>query len=164
MKQRIPGVALRAVIAAALVLSLVVWWSGSKARVRAQNAIFNGPTSAQPLALSADGTLLAVANPDNNSVSLFDVSFDRNRKLAEVPVGEEPNGVALSPNGSRLYVANTVTGTVSVFVVNRNAARTARFLTAVPVGAEPYAVVLTPNGKKLYVANARSNNISVIAT
>jgi hypothetical protein len=34
---------------------------------------FAGPTSSQPRALSAD-PLLAGANPDNNSVTLFDVS------------------------------------------------------------------------------------------
>ena len=34
---------------------------------------FVGPTSSQPLALTADDELLAVANPDNNSVSMFDV-------------------------------------------------------------------------------------------
>ena len=79
---------------------------------------FTGPTSSQPLALSADDSLLIVANPDNNSVTLFDVSTG-NARLAEIPVGSEPNGVALSPDGSRAYVANTVDGTVSVLSINR---------------------------------------------
>src|SRR5581483_2680739 len=75
---------------------------------------FDGPTSSQPLALSANGDVLAVANPDNNSVSFFDLRADRNRRVATVPVQIEPNGVALSPDGTRAYVANTVSGTVSV--------------------------------------------------
>ena len=74
---------------------------------------FAGPTNSQPLALSADDSLLLVANPDNNSVTLFDAGND-NARLAEIPVGKEPNGVALSPDGTRAYVANTVDGTISV--------------------------------------------------
>jgi len=75
---------------------------------------FAGPTSSQPLALDANGTLLAVANPDNNTVTFFDVEADHNRRLREVQVGKEPWGVALNPQGNRAYVANTVSGTVSV--------------------------------------------------
>ena len=56
--------------------------------------------------MSADDSLLLVANPDNNSVTLFDVK-NGNAQLAEIPVGKEPNGVALSPDGLRAYVANT---------------------------------------------------------
>jgi hypothetical protein len=55
---------------------------------------FAGATSSQPLALTADDSLLAVVNPDNNSVSFFDVRQDRNRLLAEVPVQTEANGAA----------------------------------------------------------------------
>ena len=58
------------------------------------------------MALSADDSLLLVANPDNNTVSLFDLKNNGTR-LAEIPVGKEPNGVALSPDGTRAYVANT---------------------------------------------------------
>src|SRR6478672_10071607 len=108
----------RAVLAAFTIAGAIAglsWWPG----VHAQNAsLFTGPTSSQPLALSADGTLLLVANPDNNSVTLFDVGNDANKKLAEVPVGEEPNGVAIMPNGARAFVANTVSGTVTVLAIN----------------------------------------------
>jgi YVTN family beta-propeller protein len=126
---------------------------------------FDGPTASQPLALSADNRFLAVANPDNNTVTLFDVRRDRNRRIAEIPVGREPNGVAFLPNGKKLYVANTVSGTVSVLREDdlddhgpRRAVRTIR------VGTEPYGLALTPNGRKLYVTNARSNSVSVIDT
>ncbi|MEO7651315.1 MAG: YncE family protein, partial [Bryobacteraceae bacterium] len=125
---------------------------------------FAGPTSSQPMSLSADGTLLAVANPDNDSVSFFDVQSDSNRKLAEVSVETEPNSVALNPEGTRAYVANTVSGTVTVIAITRGSANFARVLTNIKVGTEPYGVALTPNGNKLYVTNARSNSVSVIDT
>jgi len=57
---------------------------------------FSGPINSQPLALNADDSLMAVANPDNNSVSLFDVSSGKNTRVTEVSVGTEPNGVAVT--------------------------------------------------------------------
>ena len=127
-------------------------------------ARFTGPVNSQPLALSADDWLLAVANPDNNSVSIFDVRTGANIRVAEVAVGVEPNGVAVSPDGSRIYVANTVTGTVTVLAADRVNAAYGASVATINVGTEPYALALTPSGKKLYVANARSNSISVIDT
>ena len=130
----------------------------------AQVARFSGPTSSQPLALDADGGLLAVVNPDNDSVTFFDVAGGVNVKLGEISVGDEPNGVVLSPSGSMAYVANTVTGTVSVLSVNPTGTPVATLVTTIAVGTEPYGVALTPNGQKLYVTNARSNTVSVINT
>lgn len=123
---------------------------------------FVGPISSQPLALSADGAILAVANPDNNTVSIFDVVGDRNRRLAMVPVQQEPNGVALTPDGKRAYVANTVSGTVSVFRLNIANGVIQKPYKHIPVGAEPYGLAFTPNGRKLYVTNSRSSSVSVI--
>ncbi|HEY3243475.1 MAG TPA: YncE family protein, partial [Phycisphaerae bacterium] len=125
---------------------------------------FVGPTSSQPLALTADNAFLVVANPDNNSVSFFDVRSDKNRKVAEVPVQIEPNGVAFMPDGTKAYVANTVSGTVSVIKTNIANGIISRPTLHIPVGTEPYGLALTPNGKKLYVTNARSNSVSVIDT
>src|ERR1051326_6156424 len=90
------------VVAALLLITAAAffWRSGF---AQAPVTRFAGPTASQPLALSADGTLLAVANPDNNSVTFFDVGADRNQRLGEVRVQTEPNGVAVSPDGKRAY-------------------------------------------------------------
>ena len=125
---------------------------------------FSGPTSSQPLALTADDAFLAAVNPDGNTVTFFDLRLDRNRRLAEVPVQTEPNGVALAPDGSKAYVANTVSGTVSVMLLNIRNGIIQRPYKHIVVGTEPYGLALTPNGKKLYVSNARSNSVSVIDT
>jgi YVTN family beta-propeller protein len=125
---------------------------------------FTGPISSQPLALSGDGSFLASVNPDNNSVSLFDLRADKNKRLAVVPVQTEPNGVVLTPDGRRAYVANTVSGTVSVMDLNIPNGFIGRPRKHIAVGVEPYSLLLSPNATKLYVANARSNSISVINT
>jgi len=132
------------------------------------DARFAGPTSSQPLALTANDAFLVVANPDNNSVTFFDVRRDHFRRLAEIKVQKEPNGVAFLPDGKKAYAANTVSGTVSVIKTDIddgkiNGSRI-KIKKHIKVGTEPYGLALTPNGRKLYVSNARSNSVSVIDT
>jgi YVTN family beta-propeller protein len=115
-------------------------------------------TQSSPVAVSASGRFVWVANPDTDSVSVIDTENDAYQKVAEIKVGDEPNNLALSASG-RAYVANTISGTVSVI----NAA-TREIITTIAVGTEPYGIALTPNGRKLYVVNARSNDVSVIDT
>jgi YVTN family beta-propeller protein len=125
------------VLAAMAALAALITATRPLGQVSAQTAArFAGPTSSQPLALSADDSLLLVANPDNNTVTLFDAK-NGNARLAEIPVGKEPNGVALSPDGSRAYVANTVDGTVSVLSINRNTPGYYTSAATIPVGTEP---------------------------
>jgi YVTN family beta-propeller protein len=150
-----------------LLLSLVglalgaLTWHEVPAFAKEKPARFAGPTSSQPLALTADGEFLLVVNPDNDTVSIFNVKNDRNRRIAQVGVGTEPNGVAVLPAGGLAYVANTLSGTVSVIAFDKKAATVVQTMT---VGTEPYGLVMTPNGTKLYCANARSNSVSVIDT
>jgi YVTN family beta-propeller protein len=148
-----------------LVLSwgiVMVFPHASVVPAAAQTAAFSSPTTSQPLALSADGSLLIVANPDHDSVTLFEVGEDAHRRIGSTAVGREPNGVAILPNGSGAYVANTISGTVTVLAVTLDNAPTV--IADIPVETEPYGLALTPNGTKLYVANARSNSVSVIDT
>src|SRR4051812_21434968 len=96
---------------------------------------FTGPTSSQPLALSADDSLLAVANPDNDTVTFFGVHDRQATRLDEVQVGQEPSGVAVLPDGSKAYAANTVSGTVSVMRIDSGRGRV-RVLRHINVGTE----------------------------
>jgi YVTN family beta-propeller protein len=123
---------------------------------------FRGGTSSQPLALTGNGKVLAVVNPDNDSVSFFDVRKDKWKKIDTVEVQKEPNGVAILPNGSKAFVTNTISGTVSV--LHRWGNDNYHVVKHIRVGTEPYGLVLTPKGRKLYVSNSRSNSISVIDT
>src|SRR3954468_24002723 len=51
-----------------------------------------------PIAITSDDRFVWSVNPDNNSVSVFLVAKDVNRKLAEIAVGEEPWCVAIDPD------------------------------------------------------------------
>src|SRR6266542_1339794 len=106
---RVPVVLLAAT--GTLALATVPWVTRAATANR-----YSGPLSSQPLAISADDEILAVTNPDNNTVSFFDAK--NGRKFDEVAVQEEPNGVALTPDGTKAFVANTVSGTVSVIRIS----------------------------------------------
>ena len=58
-------------------------------------------------------------NPDANSISVFDVSRTPPEKIREIPVGRDPQSLAVHPNGDRVYVANAYDGTVSVVDLER---------------------------------------------
>jgi DNA-binding beta-propeller fold protein YncE len=116
--------------------------------ISAQNPTprFVGPLSSQPLALTSDDEFLAMVNPDNDTVSFFEVRNNRNRRVAQVPVQDEPNGVAFSPDSRWAYVANTVSGTVTVIPLNLANGLIQRPSYHIKVGTEPYSLLLAPNG------------------
>ena len=97
-------------------------------------------------------------NPDNNSVSVFNVAGDANVRIAEVPVGIEPWCVAITPSGAKVYVTNMVSGTVSV--INRSSRAVVK---TIKVGTEPFGCALSGRAK-LYVTNQSSDDVSLINT
>src|SRR4051812_11076923 len=129
-------------------------WTGATLRVEAAN-----PTNSSPIALTTDNKFVWVVNRDKNSVSVLEVGNDKNQKVKEIPVGNEPRSIAITPDNKKVYVTNMVSGTV--WVIN---ASTFAFLKGIPVGTEPFGCALTPDGKKLYVANFSSDNVTVINT
>ncbi|RXK61704.1 hypothetical protein ESA94_01430 [Lacibacter luteus] len=109
------------------------------------------------LLLNKKGSLLFVANANDNSVSVIDV---KQRKVLEVlntalypdaPAGSTANGLALSANEKSLYVANADNNCLAVFdVANAGKSRSKGFI---PVGWYPSNIKVI--GKKLFVANGK---------
>jgi YVTN family beta-propeller protein len=133
-------------------------WIGSWLRAAtAQGAA--SPTHASPIAITSDNAEVWSVNPDNNSVSVFNVAGDANVKVAEVAVGIEPWCVAITPNNAKVYVANMASGEVKV--INR---ATRAVVKTIKVGTEPFGCALSPDGTKLYVTNQSSDDVSLINT
>ena len=149
-KQWMRGLMLASVGAAAL-SGMTDQWTGS-ARVAKAQTNAPSPTRSGPIAITSDNRFVWSVNPDNNSVSVFNVANGLNQKVAEIPVGREPWNVAITPNNAKVYVTNMASGTVSVI----NAATWQVFKT-IEVGTEPFGCALTPGGDRLYVANQSSN-------
>lgn len=66
-------------------------------------------TKSSPIAITGDNKFVWSVNPDNNSVSVFRVAKDANKKVAEIAVGKEPWCVAITPPRSATTGGRTVT-------------------------------------------------------
>ncbi len=112
------------------------------------------------LALSPDGSQLAVSNWGDVSVSLLNP--ETLAVVGKVLVQSHPTALAYANDG-RLFVANAGANTVSVIegkrvaeVIRTGIDRTDR------IGSTPVAIVISPNQKALYVANAGNNCVTVV--
>ncbi|HEY1869174.1 MAG TPA: bifunctional YncE family protein/alkaline phosphatase family protein [Candidatus Cybelea sp.] len=126
---------------------------------------------AASISLSADGRTLAVANLQNDSVSLVDT---QSRKvLREVPLytpgtlpahGEYPYGVALATNAEgamqSVYASSLRDGEIDVVRSMMGHVTSGRIET----GGEPNALLLSHDGSQLYAANGDLDEVDVIDT
>lgn len=125
------------------------------------DAVFSKRVSrSSTIALSEDGTRVAMVNPDDDSLSIFQTSD--HARTAKVQTGDVPSAVAIAPNSKTAYVANRGSGTVSR-IANIDGGTPAVDATA-DVGAEPVALALSPSGNKLFVAELAESRVSVIDT
>jgi len=111
--------------------------------------------SSSAIALTADGAMLLVVNPDSNSLTLVDTASSS--VVVEIPVGVDPRTVAVDDAGRRAYVANR--GSDSLSVVDLTA-RTV--ITEVLVGHKPYGVVAAPAGDRVYLAEQGMDQVRVL--
>jgi YVTN family beta-propeller protein len=98
-----------------------------------------------------------VADTLSNTVSVIDTATDT--RVATIPVGVSPSGVALHPRGKRLYVSNAGSDTVSVIDTATDAT-----VATVAVGHVPSDVAVHPAGRHVYVTNESDDTVSVIDT
>ncbi len=153
MSQSIAGTQGRARAAIVVLGSLALLGVGSIAEA--------APTRSTNIAVTGNGTRLVNANFEAGSVTLFDIRNGgrRLRKIAEIPVGQEPYCVAVDPRGGDIFVTNGADGTVSVI-----SQQTRRVVRTIPVGTEPRGCALTPDGERLFVANHTAGTVSIINT
>lgn len=101
-------------------------------------------------------------NPGDDSVSVL--RTDTNTVLKKIPVGDEPQSVALDPNNRFAFVANAAGSSVTVIKITN--AEYGRFAASVEktvkTGAEPWNIVSSPDGKRVFVANSGQDTITVI--
>ena len=125
----------------------------------APSVFAKNPSYSSAIALSDDDSLLAVANPLDGSVTLFNVAGDANAKLAEIKTGDTPRTVAITPDKRFAYVTNEGSATVSVIDLSG-----LKKVKDIAVGSEPYGVALTPDGRLAFVADAAGADVAVIDT
>ena len=112
------------------------------------------------IALSDDGSHVAMVNPEDGSLSVFETSD--NARTAKVATGGSPAGVVIGPDSKTAYVSNRADGTV-VRITGIDGGTPALDAT-VRVGSEPIGLALSPTGKQLFVAEYAESRVSVIDT
>jgi YVTN family beta-propeller protein len=120
------------------------------------------PTYSSPIAINFNDHLIWTVNPSDNSVSV--IRPDLNTVLAKIPVGQEPQSVALTLDNQYAYVANAAGNSVTIILINDPAWGTfsATVVTNLTTGAEPWNIVCSPDGKRVFVANSGQDTITVI--
>ena len=139
-----------------------------------QSVAANADTGVGPysVAFSPSGGLLATANYDSDTLSLFTVAAASGQLTpvtqtvaANADTGSGPVSVAFSPNWGLLATANYDSDTVSLFTVDAATGQ----LTPVSenpasnenTGTRPVGVAFSPNGGLLATANLSDNSLSV---
>lgn len=127
--------------------ALVRWRVVAQALLMMAVSAASGAAHAQPA--------VYVVNVGSDDVSVIDP--ETNAAVATVPVGRQPNGIAVTPDGRRVYVSNLQNDTVSVLD-----AATRSVVGQIGVGDEPVGVAVSPDGRRVYVANRGSDSVTVI--
>lgn len=145
----------------------------------------------QALALSPDGTLLAVAGKTPELI-ILDARTGQLKQQVRLPAEEQEEqhpeavspmildadekgqlsytGLAFSPDGLRIYMSN-VAGSVKVFAVDRDGDVEPSYTILLPLAAAPRraeeipsGLALTPDGRRLYVCGNLSNRLLEVDT
>jgi len=104
----------------------------------------------RPLAWSADGSRLFVANTPANSLDIYSVSEDNFSLDASVAVGLEPVAVAVG-NNEQVWVVNHLSDSVSIVDVGGSP----RVVQTLLVGDEPRDIVFAgANGERAFITAA----------
>ncbi len=112
-----------------------------------------GISDPEQLASDASGRIYS-ASEDAQAVEILDNAGGR---LASIPLGRQPEGVALRPGGGVLYV--TLEDDNAVAVVDLAAGKVTG---QVPVGGRPRSIAFTPDGARAFVTNETGSSVSVL--
>lgn len=151
--------------ASALCLLVALIGAGCESASQSARYPAGRPRQSQSLQLDAQARVLAVVNPDADSLSIIDPKgrvLLREIMLGERPTQRDgryepllgPRGVDLSPDGKLAYVACQWSGQLLTVDVE-----TGEIKQTLAIGAEPVSVLVHPSGAALYVAIYQSSEV-----
>lgn len=121
-----------------------------------------GGKSPSGLAFSADGAILYVSFIGDLFVapgSVRSIELSTGKASAPIPMGADPERIALSPDGQRLYVNNLLDGTMSIVDT-----ATRSVVSTLKLGDLPFNPLMSPDGSVVYVGVMSANHIAVVDT
>lgn len=110
-------------------------------------------------ALLNDGKHVLISAARAKTITLFAVADRRLNRVAEIEVGYEPRGIAVSPDGRTAFVALTAEDKVAVVDLAER-----KKTGEIPVGRWPRYVCLSPDGSRLAVACSGGGGIWIVDT
>ena len=119
-----------------------------------QPAIEKSPVD---LVLTPDESRLVTANQSANSLSLVELATGR--VLAEVPCGDRPSNVVISPDGRHVLATASYSGELLFYELSDNGLDRAGSL---KLGFEPRGVAISPDGRRAYVALSTADVVAVV--
>jgi YVTN family beta-propeller protein len=146
----------------ALTAAMLVSWvsdvsvmSSGDRDIASLSASIPAKRASSAIAITSDGTILAVVNPDSNSLTLIDAAS--HVVLAEIPVGVDPRSVAISSDGVTAYVANQGSDSLSVVdLVTQSVSA------EVAVGDRPVGVAVSPDARFVAVAESGDDQVRIL--
>jgi YVTN family beta-propeller protein len=113
-------------------------------------------TGAEPYGVVVDpaGVLAYVASAADSSVDVVDLS-GAGRRVARIPVGPKPKGLAMTADGSRLYVTHFLTGEVSVIDTARR--EVVDVVSTGPDSNMAQKILIHPSNRRAYIPHIRSD-------
>lgn len=117
-------------------------------------ALPTGQPFSHMVALHPNGRLAYITNIEGDSVSVFDLVLGQ--RLAIVPTGRGPEGIAVTPDGREVWVANQDAGDIAIF-----AADTMHELGRLHARGRPMRIAFTPDGSRALVACGRTGELAV---
>ncbi|MFO0558516.1 MAG: cytochrome c peroxidase [Polyangiales bacterium] len=116
------------------------------------------PRQSGSVHLSTDQRTIAVADSDNDTVTMLALDGAQATILSRITTGEGPAHVLVSADG-RAFVTERRSATVSVYD-----GRTGRKLCTTQVAQDPYAMALSSDGRTLLVTSGASAKLTAIDT
>lgn len=115
-----------------------------------------GQDATHMLVATADGKRIYTANIRSNTVTVFD-STTPPMKVIQIPVGNQPEAIDLSPDGKELWVGQNTEGKITIIDTATNKVKE-----SIQTGGVPIRVKFTPDGKRALVSSAQSGELIVL--
>ena len=116
------------------------------AQQRKISSIKTGQKGSHMLVVTPDKSRAFVTNMQSGTVSVLDLA--KMRKIADLPAGTEPEGIAITPDGATVWVADRAGDQLHVFDAD-----TLKPLKQIETGKFPIRVAISPDGKTAITSN-----------
>src|SRR5256885_10471699 len=109
----------------------------------------------EQFAISKDGKFAFIANEDDASASIVDLSSGQSR--GKIKVSEEPEGLGVNPSNGEVYVTCEEKG--EVFAIDPDQQRV---IATIETGGRPRSVAFSRDGSRAYVACENGGYVAVV--